>query len=34
MMNKEPIYQTILDSCLAELDIDEQGASEWRSAGL
>ena len=34
MMSKEQIHQMILDSYSAELDMDEQGASEWRSAGL
>ena len=34
MLSKEPIHQTILDSCQAELDMDEQEASEWSSAGL
>lgn len=34
MMNEEPIHQMILDSCLTEVDTDEQGASELRSVGL
>ena len=34
MMSEEPVHRMILDSCLTELDTDEQKASELSSARL